>query len=353
MGTLTVPQPPPAQRTVRRPPCPQWCNPALHIGGLNPDDTEPLEPRSWDHVVFNCEQMVHQRDPRTWTGSVAKGAERDTPTYSVQLCRGDELFDGELIIGAVQLDVSVSGGQEWDWIDDKYNHDVEEDDTYEWVLGDSGGAHRVLTKRGKTRPSVPVLYGTLHPADAVSFAQFLYAVATELRPGRAQPRRRGGCWRRAMTLTHQAQTVIPGPRKAPCPVWCDDNHDDEIYRHNSDIYSWKNPSDIDGNDWQAHAHLYRGDDDSSWMTTVETGNTVVELYLNGDEGMVDANGEGRPELAGYLLPHQVRSLALWLLALADAADPHHTDGVPLGLALHTVSVPVQTAHGPSRGPHGD
>jgi hypothetical protein len=36
-------------------------------------------------------------------------------------------------------------------------------------------------------------------------------------------------------------------------------------------------------------------------------------------------------LGGYLMPDQIRALARWLLAMADEADPHHTNGKPLEL----------------------
>jgi hypothetical protein len=124
------------------------------------------------------------------------------------------------------------------------------------------------------------------------------------------------------------QTRQPTVSAAPCPSWCDDDHGDDPHTHYSAICEWAKPAAGHGDDWRVEVRLYRGDDDSPWLPTAAIGDTVVELYLNGDYGMIDANEDDRPELSGYLLPDQIRSLAMWLLAMADEADPNHTNGEP-------------------------
>lgn len=137
---------------------------------------------------------------------------------------------------------------------------------------------------------------------------------------------------RAMTPTHQRKTGIPVPRRAPCPPWCHE-HFGDLHEHRSGVQVWDNPDPDEGDDWRVEVTLYRGDDYSSWMPTAEIGDTVVELYITGDIGMINVADGNRPELSGYLLPDQARSLAMWLLTMADAADPHHTNGQPSLLGL--------------------
>ena len=120
---------------------------------------------------------------------------------------------------------------------------------------------------------------------------------------------------------------MPVSRRAPCPPWCHE-HFGDVHEHRSGVQVWDNPGPGEGEDWRVGVRLYRGDDYSSWMPTAEIGDTVIELYITGDAGIITADDDGRPELSGYLLPNQVRSIAMWLLAMADGADPCRTDGQP-------------------------
>jgi hypothetical protein len=133
-----------------------------------------------------------------------------------------------------------------------------------------------------------------------------------------------------MTIPQTRQATVSA---APCPPWCHE-HFGDLHEHRSGVQVWDNPAANEGDDWRVEVSLYRGDDNSPWMPTAEIGDTVVELYITGESGMINvAADENRPQLSGYLLPDQIRSLAKWLLAKADEADPHHTNGQPSLLGL--------------------
>lgn len=135
------------------------------------------------------------------------------------------------------------------------------------------------------------------------------------------------------TLTQQQVMTVPiqrsnpdaGPRHQapPCPSWCDASHSGDPFTHYSAIWEWDKAA-IDGDDWRVGICLYRGDD----CLFPGVGDTAIELYITGDGQMINADEEDRPELGGYLMPDQIRALATWLLAMADRADPNHTNGKP-------------------------
>jgi hypothetical protein len=126
-----------------------------------------------------------------------------------------------------------------------------------------------------------------------------------------------------MTTPQTRQATASAP---PCPSWCETNHHvSDPYTHYSATWEWANPAPDDGDDWRIGICLYRGDD----PLYDEVGDTGIEIYVTGDGFMINADEEDRPELGGYLMPDQIRALATWLLAMADEADPHHTNGKPL------------------------
>lgn len=115
--------------------CPQWCNPALHERGSDPDVSS-------DHL------LTHLSNPQVWEGE----PDNDTPRYSIQFWRGDEVMNGKLHIGRTEFIVSVSGG-----------YDTEVD--------------------AKGRGTV---YGSLSADEARRFARWLNKQAREIdpKPGR-------------------------------------------------------------------------------------------------------------------------------------------------------------------------
>lgn len=114
-----------------------------------------------------------------------------------------------------------------------------------------------------------------------------------------------------------------------CPAWCDGDHEpDAPYIHRGAVQCWSN-GDEEGNDLRVEVSLYRGDD---CLYPHLSGDTAIDLYFSGDDSMIDITDEGRPELSGFVMPDELRSLARWLLAVAEQADPHHRNGKPWGAA---------------------
>jgi len=73
--------------------CPPWCDPALHERGFDAD-------------VSSNHTLAHQSNPRVWDGEPGN----DTPRYSVQFWRGDEVLNGRVVIGQTIMSVAVNGG---------------------------------------------------------------------------------------------------------------------------------------------------------------------------------------------------------------------------------------------------
>jgi hypothetical protein len=133
--------------------CPKWCN-GKHTNGS----------------AFADQAPVHKSNPRVWRGDPT----HDTPTYTVVLYRGDEWFDGELLIGQTDMTVTVSGGYDVTYKDDGPRGE----DTL--GCGGSGGIFIVPAPR-KCKPT---LHGNLQAKDARRFARWLSKQADEIDPHR-------------------------------------------------------------------------------------------------------------------------------------------------------------------------
>ncbi|HET9256169.1 MAG TPA: hypothetical protein VFO16_13345 [Pseudonocardiaceae bacterium] len=116
---------------------------------------------------------------------------------------------------------------------------------------------------------------------------------------------------------------LPVPASVPpCPDWCvSAGHRDE--RPATHLSATRV---FEANGWRVEARLYRADDD---IPRPASGWTAVEIEISGEQLTGHVDDAGQPSLEGCLMPDEARSLARWLLAQAQEADPHHRNGEPL------------------------
>jgi hypothetical protein len=89
--------------------------------------------------------------------------------------------------------------------------------------------------------------------------------------------------------------------------------------HASTPRVWSAPTN-DGDAWRLGMSICRSDEPRS-SRLYHIGETYLELSVTGTGAMIDIDESGCPALSGYLIPDTARSLARWLLAVADQADP--------------------------------